>query len=168
MVMDQQKHHLETLTEIRALMEQSSRFISLSGLSGVAAGIFALLGAAAVYWYLGITPFSGQKAYYVTAETITRGGVHYLTFFLVDAAIVLVLALGSGIFFTTRKARKKGLKMWDASSKRLLINMAIPLVAGGIFCLGLLYHNFFGMVAPATLVFYGLACLNASKYTFCL
>jgi len=63
MVMDQQKHHLETLTEIRALMEQSSRFISLSGLSGVAAGIFALFGAGAVYWYLGITPFSGQKAY---------------------------------------------------------------------------------------------------------
>jgi len=165
MVMDQQKHHLETLTEIRSLMEQSSRFISLSGLSGVAAGIFALMGAAAVYWYLGITPFAGQKAYYVTAETISQGGVHYLTFFLVDAAIVLILALGSGIFFTTRKARKKGLKMWDASSRRLLINMAIPLVAGGIFCLGLLYHDLFGLVAPTTLIFYGLACLNASKYT---
>ena len=165
MVMDQQKHHLETLTEIRALMEQSSRFISLSGLSGVAAGIFALLGAGAVYWYLGITPFYGKKSYYVLANTITQGGIHYLTFFLIDAAVVLILALGSGIFFTTRKARRKGLKMWDASSRRLLINMAIPLVAGGIFCLGLLYHNLFGMVAPATLVFYGLACLNASKYT---
>jgi len=96
---------------------------------------------------------------------MNRGGIHYLTFFMVDAAIVLILAISSGIFFTTRQARKKGLKMWDASSRRLLINMAIPLVAGGIFCLGLLYHDLFGLVAPATLVFYGLACLNASKYT---
>lgn len=165
MVMDQRNQHLENLTEIRALMERSSRFISLSGLSGVAAGVFALMGAAAVYWYLGISPFDGKNIYYVTAETLSRGGINYLTFFLMDAAIVLFLALASGIFFTTRQARKKGLKMWDASSRRLLINMAIPLAAGGIFCMGLLYHGFFGLVAPATLIFYGLACINASKYT---
>jgi len=41
----------------------------------------------------------------------------------------------------------------------------IPLVAGGLFVGGLLYHNEWRLVAPACLVFYGLALVNASKYT---
>jgi hypothetical protein len=40
--MNSTKEHLDTLHEIRNLMERSSRFISLSGLSGVFAGIYAL------------------------------------------------------------------------------------------------------------------------------
>ncbi|MEM9822994.1 MAG: hypothetical protein AAF985_18080 [Bacteroidota bacterium] len=146
-------------------MERSSRFISLSGLSGVAAGIFALLGAAAVYLYLDISPFDGKRIYYVEALTAHKWGMDYLTFFLLDAALVLLLALAAGIFFTTRKAKRKGQKIWDPLTIRLLSNLMIPLAAGGIFCLGLLYHGEFGLVAPATLIFYGMACVNASKYT---
>ncbi len=165
MVMDKRNEHLETLSEIRSLMERSSRFISLSGLSGVAAGLFALLGAALVYIYLGILPFQQQKLYYVVAESADKWGLDYITFFLLDATLVLALALAGGIFFTTRKAKKKGQKVWDPLTQRLLISMAIPLMAGGMFCLGLWYHGLFGLVAPATLVFYGLSCINASKYT---
>jgi len=165
MVMDSNHKHLETLSEIRSLMERSSRFISLSGLSGVGAGIFALLGAAAVYLYLDILPFAGKKLYYVTAQTTHKWGMDYLTFFALDAILVLLGAFAAGIFFTTRKAKKKGQKIWDQLTQRLVINMAIPLVAGGLFCLALIYHGLFGLVAPATLIFYGLACVNASKYT---
>jgi hypothetical protein len=166
MVMDKRNEHLEHLTEIRSLMERSTRFISLSGLSGVAAGVFALLGAAMVYIYLGLTPFAHKRMYYVVAETVDKWGMNYMTFFLLDAAIVLLLALLSGLFFSLRRAKQRGEKIaWDALSRRLLISMAIPLIAGGIFCLGLIYHNVFGLVAPATLIFYGLACINASKYT---
>lgn len=165
MVMDRRKEHLETLSEIRSLMERSSRFISLSGLSGVAAGICALIGAAAVFIYLDITPFSHRKLYYVTAESVEKWGMGYLKFFFLDAALVLIFAISFGIFFTTRKAKRKGQKIWDKLSQRLLINLLIPLVAGGIFCLALLKHGLFGLVAPATLIFYGLALVNASKYT---
>ena len=35
----QQKNYLEDLTEIKDLMSRSSRFLSLSGLSGVLAGV---------------------------------------------------------------------------------------------------------------------------------
>ena len=63
MVMDKRNEHLETLSEIRSLMERSSRFISLSGLSGVAAGVFALMGAAMVYVYLRMVPFAHKKMY---------------------------------------------------------------------------------------------------------
>ena len=41
--------HLENLKEIRTLMERSSKFLSLSGLSGISAGIIALVGAFMVY-----------------------------------------------------------------------------------------------------------------------
>lgn len=161
----QRNDHLETLKEIRTLMEQSSRFISLSGLSGVVAGSFAIIGAAMVFIYLDMMPFAGKKLYYVAALGADKWGMGYKTFFLLDAIVVMFGALFSGIFFTTRKAKRKGQKIWDALTQRLLINLLIPLFAGGIFCLALLMHNYFGLVAPATLIFYGLALVNASKYT---
>ena len=164
--MESRKTPSETLDEIRSMMERSSRFISLSGLSGVAAGLFAIFGAALVYLYLDMTPFvGGKKLYYVEAIHSSKWGMNYITFFLLDAIFVLIGAISCGIFFTTRKAKRKGQKIWDALSQRLLINLMIPLATGGMFCLGLLYHSFFGFVAPTTLVFYGLALVNASKYT---
>ncbi len=165
MVMDKRKEHLENLSEIRSLMERSSRFISLSGLSGVAAGFFALLGAAAVYIYLDMVPFDHKEFYYVVAKTSNKWGLDYLQFFSWVATIVLFLAVSSGIFFTTRKAKKKGQKIFDKATIRLLINLIIPLIAGGIFCLTLIRYGHFGLVAPSTLVFYGLALVNGSKYT---
>ena len=160
-----QNQHLETLSEIRSLMERSSRFISLSGLSGVGAGTVALMGAAMVYIYLGTTPFANRRVYYVMAEETHKWGMDHITFFFLDALVVLVLALSIGIFFTTRKARRKGQKIWDALTRRVLINLFIPLMAGGFFCLALLKHGLVGLIAPTTLVFYGLALVNASKYT---
>lgn len=160
-----QHQHLETLSEIRSLMERSSRFISLSGLSGVAAGIVALIGAAMVYIYLEISPFDGNFVYYEMARSADKWGMNYITFFLLDATLVVILAFASGIFFTVRKAKRKGQRIWDALTQRLLINMAIPLATGGIFCLALFSHGYIGLIAPATLVFYGLALINASKYT---
>lgn len=147
----------ETLTEIRHLMERSSRFISLSGLSGVLAGVYALLGALAAYYHLyvdtGSAPGNNQMA----------GGT--LRFLLADAAIVLTLAIATGIFLTTRKAKKDGNSLFDSAAKRLIINLCIPLFAGGVFCIGLISHADWEYVAPTMLTFYGLALVNASKYT---
>jgi len=146
-------------------MEQSSRFISLSGLSGVGAGVVALLGAAAVYLYLGITPFS-QKRYYVdTPLDYNKWGMDWQTFFILDAIVVLILAIGIGYFFSYRKAKRAGQKLVTSSSLRLLSNFLIPLVTGGIFCVILLSKGYFGIIAPSMLIFYGLALINGSKYT---
>lgn len=140
-------------------MERSSRFISLSGLSGIVAGLFALIGAAVAYWYLDMK-LNGRNDYlYKLSER------EFYTFFFADAAIVLFLALSAGVFFTVRQAKRKQQKIWDKTSKRLLINMAIPLAVGGYFCLVLLFNGVVGLIAPATLIFYGLALLNASKFT---
>lgn len=82
------------------------------------------------------------------------------------AFIVFILAFGSGVFFTKRKAAKTGMSLWNAQAKRTFIQFAIPLFTGAVFCLLLIWHNNIAMVASASLVFYGLALLNAAKYTF--
>ena len=157
--MKETSDHLNDLQEIRSLMERSSRFISLSGLSGIVAGLFALIGAAVAYWYLDMK-LNGRNDYlYKLSER------EFYTFFFADAAIVLFLALSAGVFFTVRQAKRKQQKIWDKTSKRLLINMAIPLAVGGYFCLVLLFNGVVGLIAPAALIFYGLALLNASKFT---
>lgn len=162
--MNQQEKQLETLTEIRSLMERSSRFISLSGLSGIFAGIFALLGAAAVAFKYGFT--FDSMSYYNIAELETREtNISFFIFFGIVALFMIVASLSVGYYFTSRKAKKNGLTVWDSSAKRLLINLFIPLVSGGLFCAILIYHELLPLVVPSTLLFYGLALLNASKYT---
>ena len=163
--MNTQNEHLETLTQIRSLMERSSRFISLSGLSGVAAGVWALLGATAVYLYLDLPLFSNRRLFYYEVLQNGKWDIPYETFFISVAAIVFFMAALSGVYFTTRKAKKNGQKIWDAMSQRMLINLMIPLIVGGIFCIVLYQHNQFGLIAPATLLFYGLALVNGGKYT---
>ena len=165
MVMKSRNDHLETLNEIRSMMERSSRFISLSGLSGVAAGTTALIGAAIVYWYLELVPFSGKLLFSLRNLTSSKWGLGFIDFIYLDAIGVMLVALASGIFFTTRKARKRGLRVWDKLTARLLINLSIPMITGGIFCIALINYKAWALIAPATLIFYGLALLHGSKYT---
>ena len=155
--MDSQEH-LKALTDIRSMMERSSRFISLSGLSGIVAGIFALCGA-----YMAYTKLHSLNGIYRMLDRETF--MEVVIYLLVDATIVLAASITFGVVFTVRNSKKKGVKIWDATAKRLLINLLIPLVTGGFFCLILLYHGLVGFVAPASLIFYGLSLINASKYT---
>ncbi len=153
------KNYHEDLSHIRSMMEKSSRFISLSGLSGVFAGLTALVGAAYVFWLFKknrINYFDGKEIVF-TKELIQQ------VFF--TGIIVLIVAIFCGYFFTAKKSKKAGLKIWDKTTKRLLVNFAIPLFAGTLYCLALLYHGLFIFILPTTLIFYGLALVNASKYT---
>jgi len=152
---------IDTLKDIKRIMERSSRFISLSGLSGVAAGICALVGA----W------FANQwlDSYYNTYND--RGGFAGPDFqqlklkLLILAFAVLAAAWVTAFYFTWRKAKHDKVPVWDHTSKRLTINMLIPLVAGGAFILAMLQYDEWRFVAPASLIFYGIALVNASKYT---
>lgn len=158
-----QNEHLQQLNDIRDIMEKSSRFISLSGLSGVFAGFFALIGAGIFYCYcldkLGVDVLTADHTRLIIFNSDTM--IHAVLI----ATIILVLSIGCGIFFTTRKAKRKGLQIWHQTTWRLLVNLAIPLITGGIFCLLLMKYGLFCFVGPATLIFYGLALLNGSKYT---
>ncbi|MCU7615530.1 hypothetical protein N0B16_13920 [Chryseobacterium sp. GMJ5] len=156
--MDSKNYH-EELSHIRSMMERSSRFISLSGLSGVVAGLAAIIGAAYVFFVFrreGIDYFDGERNIF---------GKELVKELVITGTVILLVALLSGYFFTANKSKKKGLKIWDHTTKRLLITFAVPLVTGGFFCLILLYHHLFVGIAPATLIFYGLALVSAERYT---
>ncbi len=162
--MEQQNDHLKTLSEIRSLMESSTRFLSLSGLSGVFAGSFALLGAFAAYMFLNLGLFSDD--YYIHISSGSNFNAEVLMFFIADALSVLALAITFVIIFTARNARKSGQPIWNNTVKKLLVNLFIPLLTCGIFCFALLFHHLVYLIAPVMLLFYGLALVNASKYTF--
>lgn len=153
------KNYHEDLSHIRSMMERSSRFISLSGLSGVVAGLAAIIGAVYVYFVFqreGIDYFDGERNVF---------GPSLVKELVIIGIVILGVALLSGYIFTANKSKKKGLKIWDATTKRLLVTFAVPLVTGGFFCLALLYHHLFVFIAPATLLFYGLALVSAERYT---
>ena len=162
--MDKTQDHLEQLAEIRLLMDRSSRFISLSGLSGVVAGIAALAGAYAAYLYF------GQNIYYPEyyKKIFTPEGtvyVSFIKFLLIDALAVIAVSTFFGVLLTIKRAGKQGHSLLDKTALKLFINISIPLVAGGIYVLLLLHHRDVYLIAPTTLIFYGLALVNASKYT---
>jgi hypothetical protein len=160
---------LRQLTEIRAIMERSSRFISLSGLSGVGAGVVALLGTVVVHYYL-LQEFGSQdygaQGYLRLLQTSAAERQAVLPVLAGLAAAMIALALLVAAFFTLRRTRREGLRsIWTAPARRLAAALAVPLVAGGLFCLRLFVSGAPELVVPGMLLFYGLALLNGSKYT---
>lgn len=165
--MDDKLRSLQDISDIRKMMERSSRFISLSGLSGVSAGICALIGAFIAYPYV-----SGSKEYLIDVnlalvQVMTHSYTVLLNTWLFWIAMgTLVAAVVLAFLFTWRKSRTQGIPLWGSASRRLIFNLAIPLIVGGIFLFKLLLLQAYTMFAPGCLIFYGLALLNASKYTY--
>lgn len=148
------KDYLKDISEIKNLMNKSSRFISLSGLSGIIAGVYALIGASFAYWLVA----NSEKGYLILDGEIFR-------LVITDLLIVGFLSISTAIYLTTRKAKKNDEKIWDTTTKRLLTSFLIPLVAGTIYIIVILNQQRYGQTAALMLLFYGLALLNASKYT---
>lgn len=153
LTMDSNKY-LNDLSEIKNLMHKSSRFISLSGLSGILAGIYAMIGAAIAYYIV----TNSARGYLILDGVVFRTCIGILI-------TVALLSIGTAILLTTQKAKKNGEKVWDSTSKRLIINFLIPLVTGGAYILIILNQERYGQTAALMLIFYGLALVNASKYS---
>jgi len=153
-----EKDYLQDITEIKSIMDKSTRFISLSGLSGILVGIYALVGATIGNLLI--------KSYQSGNGTIAFLPISYFEFLLFGVALtVLVFSILTAFILTKKKATKNNDQFWNNASKRLMKHFLIPLITGGLFC-GVLYqYGLIGLIAPSTLIFYGLACVNASKYT---
>ncbi len=145
-----ENEYIDQLRDIKTIMDRSTRFLSLSGLSGVMAGVYALAGA-------------------FLANLIINNHLKVRSGKLIEicliAAIVLIFSIVTAFVFSKAKSRKTGEKLWSSSSKRLFINLSIPLITGGVFGVHLLQHYLYGLIPPVMLIFYGLALLQASKYT---
>lgn len=149
-----QKEQLEAIQDIRQLMNKSVRFLSLSGLAGIVAGVLALcagtIALERINWNI-------EYHFYTLSDSIY--------FFYVGTA-TLIITLIISYLLTAKQAKKQGVKIWDETGKKAFVNLAIPLVTGGIFCLAMMKFGLFGLLAPCTLIFYGLALINVSKYTY--
>lgn len=157
--MKKTKDYLEDISEIRNIMERSSNFISLSGFSGIMVGIYALIGSLIAYRIVYFEKsILGIRDVYVNANAVI------IKLYIV-ATIVLILAIGTGIWLTARKNGLKNFRFNDEGFINLLVNLLIPLITGGFFILILVNRGFYSIVAPSFLIFYGLALINGSKYT---
>jgi hypothetical protein len=148
----------EDLREIRDIMQRSSKFLSLSGLSGVSTGITALIGVFLAY------QFVFKDTDFLVYNQVDFPSESFVNLLLIAIGI-LILSIGNAIFFTRMKTQPHKQQGWDVASKRLLINLLIPLASGGLLCLMFLWKGFVGVLPSITLIFYGLALVNGSKYT---
>jgi hypothetical protein len=123
------------------------------------------LAGAAVAWFFILD--QGQVRY---DEYLRSPGSAYAldirTYLALDAVLVLVIAALGAIWFSFRKAVKAGQHFWNNSTRRLTVHLMIPLTAGGAFVLILAFRDNLELIAPAMLIFYGLALVNAGKFTF--
>lgn len=154
------------LKDIKQIMERSSRFISLSGLSGISAGICALIGA----WLSGIVIERNKRSVHnlkrsiADTDSIMYGDFMHSHLFQIAIA-TFVAAAFFAFMFTYRRSKKNNTPIWGITARRLTINVVVPMITGGIFLFALIRDGVYGFVAPGCLIFYGLGVLNASKYT---
>jgi hypothetical protein len=157
--MEEKPDYEKDLASIRNIMERSVKFISLSGLAGIMAGIYALAAASYAYYQIYLGEISRPREFF----EFYPYRVYQL---IILGVITLVASLATGWYFSFRKAKRINATIWNSTSKRLVINLFIPLSAGGIFALVTLYHGYFGLAGPICLIFYGLALINASQNLF--
>ena len=146
---------LNDIAEIRTLMERSAKFLSLSGLSGISAGVIALIGS----WYVRsiVASVPANASPELVAQTAGNA--------FVIAIAVLTFSLIAAIFFSVRMAKKQELPLWSKAAQAMVIDLAIPLAVGGFVCILFFVRHAYEFILPLTLVFYGLALLNSSRHT---
>lgn len=158
--MKKEQDYIRDISEIRSMMEKSTKFMSLSGWAGIMAGIYALSAAYIAYYTYG---FSTDGIFY---EASTSGNLLVdLSGLIVLALIVLFVSLLTAFYFSWRTANLKGEKIWNTTSKRLLSEMAIPFFTGGILIIIFIFKELIGLIAPTMLLFYGLTLISASRFT---
>ncbi|MGJ8667668.1 MAG: hypothetical protein ACSHW7_14960 [Patiriisocius sp.] len=149
-----EQDYLKDLSEIKNLMNRSSRFISLSGWAGIMAGMYAIIG--------------GIVAYYIVANSAREYLIldgYVFKIIMLDLFLIAFFSVVTAVFITTRRAKKDGVKIWDDTTKRLLINFLIPLITGGIYIIIILGQQKYGQTGALMLIFYGLSLVSAAKYS---
>ena len=159
----QENEQLKAILQMRDMMERSSKFLSLSGLAGIIVGCLAMVGVAFAYWILSMPLHEINYLQFIESknENFLSKQIQWL---MLDAILVLFLALITGSFLAIRNAKRKGLSIWDATTKRLIYNMFIPLFVGMFLIIAFMLKGQIQFVLPIMLIFYGLALFNASKY----
>jgi fumarate reductase subunit D len=153
------KNAEKELAEIKSMMERSTRFLSLSGLSGVLAGTYALLGATLAYhWiYFPNPPYGFDYSPDINENTFFN--------LIIASFTVLGLSIGTAWLLSQKKSKRISQKIWTPAGKRFVLSLFTPVLVGGLFCFALMYHEYYLLIVPATLIFYGIALVNSSQFS---
>ena len=159
------KEVFNTLNEIKSLMEKSSKILTLSGMSAIFVGIYACIAAVISYYILG-----GEWVLaggFIELPQLNVNTPYKLRLVLIFASLLIILCLATVFLFSYRKAkRNKQRFVFDRTAKRLLWSFFLPMITGGILCLSLIWHQHYGMTSSIMLIFYGIALINVSSYTY--
>lgn len=153
--------HLDHLETIRSIMERSSKFISLSGWAGIFAGTYALISA-----YIGVYLLNFNPTSYQYSLSKDSPQLFHIPVILLLIVALLNLSVITAVYFTFRKSKQQSLPLWNTTSKLLLEHISMPLVIGAILSILFYLNGFIGLIAPITLLFYGLSLHSASKFTY--
>ena len=158
----------DDLASIRDMMEKSSKFSNLSGISIFFTGLLTIIAASLIYFDLGFSYSDIEISY---SELIKNEGNKEdlnkkIRLLIIFAGIVLTISLLVLYVTASRKTSKEGINLFNPTFKRALKSLFIPILSGGIFSFFLIHHQMYGLVAPATLIFYGLGLISASKYSY--
>ncbi len=166
--MDNSKH-LNDIKDIKKIMDKATRFSSLSGMSIVLAGLLAVIGAFIIYSDLEFFLHEGKLIGYsglIEGEAGKEDLNRKIELLLIVGAVLFLLSFMSFYFSGLKKSKNEKVEFWNSSMKRALRALFIPVIAGGVFSMMLINQGYVGMIAPSTLIFYGLGLINASKYTY--
>src|SRR5579875_1649802 len=119
--MDSPIKNLDTLRDIKRMMERSSRFISLSGWSGIVAGLCALAGAVAGWYRINLYQRNLSDSD-ISCPDCLRNDL------IIIATVVFAAAFITATLFTYLKSRKEGVDIWGVTAKRLMWNTLLPML----------------------------------------
>lgn len=158
------KEAINTLNEIKDLMEKSSRFQSIDGWSIIIIGILASIVSAGA-WLL-LLPHPQLEWLPASCNGILINSPYRTLIASICALVLLGISFLTVSLMSYRKVKKqKGSFSFDQTIRRPLFHFCVPMIAGGLFCLAMLLQGHYGLTSTFMLVFYGLALLNASHYT---
>ena len=157
------KDALKELRDIRTMMERSSRFQSVSGWGILAVGVMALVAA----WVADGLFNGGTNGWFTTLYGDTAYLWAHKTQIAVFGSLILVAVCGTTVFLSSfLMARRKNIPfIFDATLRRVIFNLSIPLLAGGVLCLALVLQGHYGLTSSIMLVFYGLALVNCHHFS---
>ena len=158
------KEALNTLSEIKDMMERSSRFQTISGWSIILIGLYASIVSLGAWLTMGGGASLGwlPDIWQQRAASLSRNP----TALILIAALLVVVSMGTVCLMSYVKTKRVNKHFsFDKTVRRPLVNFLVPAVAGALFCVAMLFQQHYGLTSSIMLIFYGLALINCHHYT---
>ncbi len=155
---------INTLREIKDIMQKSSRFENISGFSIIIIGIYASIVSLGAWLLLGKhEPYSWLPTWSTDFALNTPGRTWTA---ILCALVLLVVSFGTVCLMSYFKTKRVNHRfVFDHTVRRSLWAFFVPAATGGLLCLAMLQQGHYGITSSFMLVFYGLALINCAHHT---